>query len=400
MTAQVTRPPVGGERQTFVTIETVSGETPVAGTWYELPNNGGAGVSEEFDFTESEELTPYLGANDTIKVSESGAFAYDFEMFRDDILGSHTFFMESLLSNKFAGNVLVNGTDDSQSLVIEDGIDPTRTYIHVNNGYATEFSLSISNGEIATGTWTGTGTPQLSPLTEIIGVGDVDFNNANNSITLGSGQLPANVKVGDFIAVSGANTPDNNGYYPIESLGGADEVLIGGVLTTDLSDSPTLKFSGASIVDGGATKVLNQKYPKMKAGDFITAELDGFDVLDFGLRFTSATISITRTREDLFEITETKSFSSTATEFSITVEFEWHQINDDLIRKLENEGEHSLLIGLNSLDGRTITFEFPRGKFTAGALGSASKSATLAGSSTFTALLDVNNEMVKITYAP
>jgi len=399
MTASVIRPPVGGERQTFVAVELVNGTTPVAATWYELPNNGGAGVAEEIDTTESEELTPFLGTNDIIKVQTNGSFNYDFEMFRDDAVGSHTLFFESLLSNKFAGSVLTNGTDDSETLVIEDGIASTQNFIHVNSAYATAFSLSVSNGEIATGSWEGTGTPSLSPVTIVVGVADVTFT-APNSIDLGVGNLPATVVAGNYILVEGAADTSNNGYYKIASLGGADEVLVDGVIALSATDSPTMTFSGQTVIDGGATKTPNAKHPKMKAGDFITATIDGFDVLDFGLRFTNATINIARTREDLFEITVDKSFASAATEFTSTVEFEWHQINDDLIRRLENETEHALIIKLNSIDGRSIQFEFPRGKFSAGAFGSASKTAVLAGTSTYTALLNTSNEMVKITYAP
>ena len=397
MTASVIKPPVGGERRTLLAIEAVSGITPSGATWYDMPNNGGSGVTQENDTTESEELTPTLGTTDIVVVQRNGTFSYDFEMFRDDIAGSHTYLFESLLANKFVANELVNGVADNQSLVIEDGIESTKTYIHVNNAYATAFNLTIANGEIASGSWEGQGTPQLNEAESVVGVANIDFLAGTNQIATGSGDLPLTVVAGDYVLVSNANTPANNGYYPVISVDGADLITVDGLLTADTSDSATLRYSPHTIVDG--TIVPNQKYPKMKAGDFIEVEVDGSDTLDYGLRFTSATIAIARTREDLFEITLDKSFTSAGTALTVTVEFEWHQINDDLLRRLDAETEHAIVISANSIDGRKITFEFPRGKFSAGAFGSASKSATLAGTSTYTALLDPNNELVRILYS-
>jgi len=258
MTAAVIRPPVGGERETFLTVEAVTGATPIAATWEPLQNTGGAGVQEEIDTTESEELTPFLGTTDLIKVQTNGSFSYDFEMFRDELApdGSHTLLFESLFANQFAGSVLINGTDDSQTLVIEDGIASTQSFIHVNAAYATSFALTVTNGEIATGTWEGTGTPALSVVTVVQGASDITFA-APNSITLGAGDLPLTVAAGDFVLVESSGVAANNGYYKINSLGGADEILVDGTIAASATDSAKMTFSGKSEIDSGATKATN-----------------------------------------------------------------------------------------------------------------------------------------------
>ena len=396
MPANVILPQSGAKRITRVIEETALGVTPV-GAWDLLRNTGGNGASADYQTEESEELgSDQLGISGLTRVDTLGNFEYPFEYSNSALFD---LMLESLFESSFIADTMVPGSA-VKTFTVEDEFAGVRETQFIRGARCTGFNLTIESGTTVKGTLTGEGADVgVGAARSIAVAADIDFIAPDiiDSTNVTDPWAAENVAVGDYVLVEGAATPANDGYYKIIALPSAGQVQVDGIIAADTADSPTLTVNPRTLVaETSGTENPKDTSPIFRAGTNVSVTLDGVDVLNFGLRIPQLEINITTPSERARDITEDSPYLTLLNDRQVEVTFQWHVINLEMLRNLEADGEHALVIVVgNGTHSRTFTL--PRAKFAEGAPGGAGRGvAIMTGSSRMVGLLNASNVNIQV----
>lgn len=396
MTASVIVPQSGSARITRLVKEVVPGTTPTGAQWLRLRNTGGQGASSEVETIESNELPgQVLGLRDIIRVGETGTFEYPFELLYDD---TTDLLFESLLNNSFATDTLVPGTEEVV-FTIEDELPRVKESEYVRNTKVGTFSVSLQSAQIVTGSWGGQGsTTGVAALRTVFpAAGAVTFT-APNVIDYSASSLPGTPPVaGDYVQITGADIPSNNGYYLITDVTGDLVTVSGSIAASAANASVQSDFTGETqySLSAPAGETVST-VSAMKVGNNVEAKIDDEDVLLYGLRFPQVDINVTTELTDLREITEDAPYSTLPSDRTVELTINFHVINLFPIRKLRNDAEFKLEFSVSDSVGNKYTFTFPRCKSAPSSKGPATKGETMTGDWAIQSLLDPSNVNIQI----
>lgn len=415
MVASVVNPQVGSTRITRIVEETTSGQTPTGAQWEVFRNSGGAGVTPNIETITSSELTgtKVLGLRDVIRVATQGQADYNFEFSKG---APFELLMESLLQNKFGlapdgtagtADVLVPGSGEV-TFTLEDEFADISDNVALSGCRATSLGISIVNQQIVTGTLTCLGTDiTVQKQHDVANRDAADAFTGGDTITFATASITAQfpwLKAGMYVAIGGATTTSNDGYYRIAAITANTIEVDGSFINEVIPVSAIIRVSGQSVYSAKAGTIAatntNQAFRSGDSIDLMFSEDGGttwYDPEIAGYCFPQADVTINTESAQLYCITKDDPAYVVATNRTVELNLTYYLVNLSPVRTLLADKELAMRFTLNDPDGNAYQFMFPRVKSSDANAGDATLGSEMQGTWNLQALLDDNNLLVEIT---